>query len=352
MANQDNHPPTQAMTTRDSNARMAIQQLTSAGVVAPQVRPQDARLAAQMLAEMKQSVLADSDYLWAAAGNIYTDRKKAERASGETKGHPKKSGCLKLAMAFGLRVEIVREEWAHDGGWVDVIARATHPCGASTEDLASCEKTERKGLSRHNMRATAFTRARNRAILALIGGGEVSGEELTAGGEIEAGEYVSPGPMQPYQRQRQPDQRAQAWGQAPTRQPPPEAPPQTTPGGVDTPPIEPALAQPPWAAIHAAAAELGLSHDDLHAIMHVSSLKLLDPADLRDLPGSLAMWAQADSQADLPQALAELREDLECAETLEEMRARWVAWVSPRSLSPVGMYHATLLKDKIKSQLS
>jgi hypothetical protein len=235
--------------------------------------------------------------------------------------------------------------WGPSGEWIDVVARATHPCGASTEDLASCEQAERKKLTRHNMRATAFTRARNRAILALIGGGEVSGEELTAGGEIEPGEYISAGPMQPYQRIVTSPQTIEP--QASTDY---EAVQETNPVIV---PASPSDWKKIMASVHAAAAEFGLDHDDLHALLGVDSLKDADPDDLRDLPGTLRLWADADRQAGVPGELSSLREDLESADDMPTLAAVWTQWAEQRKFwSRLSKLQAAKIKEACKAQLA
>lgn len=101
------------------------------------------------------------------------------------KSFPKKSAFFKLGRAFNADTEIISiNEYRHPKTHriIDVTceARATLPNGRSVTALASCDKYE-KGkdkASAHDLRATAETRATNRAIAKLIGAGEVSWEEI------------------------------------------------------------------------------------------------------------------------------------------------------------------------------
>lgn len=118
----------------------------------------------------------------------------------------KKSGVKKLAMAFGISVE-VRETWTVEKEWsndvvsilsdknrnvavtgkgkeliIMVRARATNKAGVYCEAIASCsnyELAQKKGQAYnfHNIASTAETRATNRCIMNLLGG-EVTAEEV------------------------------------------------------------------------------------------------------------------------------------------------------------------------------
>lgn len=98
---------------------------------------------------------------------------------------PKKSAFFKLGRAFNVDTEIVcKEEYRHPRTHrvIDVYyeVKATLPNGRNVVANASCDKYE-KGkdkASAHDLRATAETRATNRAIAKLIGAGEVSYEEV------------------------------------------------------------------------------------------------------------------------------------------------------------------------------
>jgi hypothetical protein len=106
------------------------------------------------------------------------------------------------------------------------------------------------------------------------------------------------------------------------------------------------------AAIHGAANEYSLTHDDIHALLQVDHLTDADPADLRDLPGALRAWAAADQQAGVPERMAQLKEDLEAADSLEMMAERWAEWADRRKgWSPVAKLQAAKIKDACKLAL-
>ena len=93
----------------------------------------------------------------------------------------KKSGFRKLACAFGISTEITRENRISlDKYFIyEVTVRATSPNGRFAEACASCASNEKEFSHLENdVRATAQTRASNRAISDLIWWWEVSAEEL------------------------------------------------------------------------------------------------------------------------------------------------------------------------------
>ncbi len=95
----------------------------------------------------------------------------------------KKSGWRKIAAAFGISTECVAEEREDiPGGWLwRVRVRATAPGGRYAEGTAGCASNERRfSHPEHDVYAQAFTRACNRAISDLVGGGDVSAEEMKA----------------------------------------------------------------------------------------------------------------------------------------------------------------------------
>lgn len=105
----------------------------------------------------------------------------------------KKSGWRKIARAFNLSVEIVTVRVLRDdhGGPVraEAICRAIAPNGQVQDGDGYCAidedrfSSDRANLSKveNDLRATATTRAKNRAISDLVGMGEVSAEEADAG---------------------------------------------------------------------------------------------------------------------------------------------------------------------------
>ena len=93
----------------------------------------------------------------------------------------KKSGFRKLACAFWISTEIMKENRINfEKSFVyEITVRATAPNWRFVEACASCSSIEKEFNHLENdVRATAQTRACNRAISDLIWGGEISAEEL------------------------------------------------------------------------------------------------------------------------------------------------------------------------------
>lgn len=128
-----------------------------------------------------------------------------------------KSGWRKIATAFGVSTNVTSKEREVGDGVVtiSVTARAEAPNGQAANGVASCSSNESnftewlsedqndkpdtpldgevawidgawrrikppRELKEHDVYATAATRAKNRAISDLVGGGDVSAEELDA----------------------------------------------------------------------------------------------------------------------------------------------------------------------------
>jgi hypothetical protein len=119
----------------------------------------------------------------------------------DIQGRPriKKSGWRKIAAAFGISDELLREErrevdlpTGRQFVW-EVTVRAIAPNGRYADGVGSCSSTERRFAHLdHDVRATAHTRGKNRAIADLVGGGEVSAEEM-----LDAEPWVLPGTPEP-----------------------------------------------------------------------------------------------------------------------------------------------------------
>lgn len=127
----------------------------------------------KMFGELKAQLLGESDYQKISNKNFI-----------------KKAGWRKLALAFNISDEILKEErkeYETSNGvayfsW-EVTAKAIAPNGRFSVSTASCSSNERTfSHVDHDVRSTAGTRAKNRAISDLIGGGEVSAEEMMSGG--------------------------------------------------------------------------------------------------------------------------------------------------------------------------
>jgi len=114
--------------------------------------------------DLKIKLLNDSDFI-----DIRGDR------------FAKKSAFRKLAVAFGISCEIVREDRIAFENGIEahlVTMKAISPNGRFMTACGSCHSNERKFTKPSDVRATAQTRATNRAIADLIGWSAPSAEEV------------------------------------------------------------------------------------------------------------------------------------------------------------------------------
>jgi hypothetical protein len=124
--------------------------------------------------ELLPRLLTDSDYQDAGRGKRFV----------------KKSGWRKIATAFDLDVQLIRSVVERDDhgqpARAEVWARAIAPSGRAMDGDGYCSVDEdrfsgprgNKSKLENDLRATATTRAMNRAISGLVGMGEVSAEEI------------------------------------------------------------------------------------------------------------------------------------------------------------------------------
>jgi hypothetical protein len=102
---------------------------------------------------------------------------------GKVKNHVNRSGVSKITTWCSLSTTLVSEEIDRDEDgkalrW-RVTVRATAPDGRCADGIGAFSLTERSvSKPEHDGLGTAFTRARNRAVMDLVGMGEVSAEEL------------------------------------------------------------------------------------------------------------------------------------------------------------------------------
>lgn len=119
----------------------------------------------------------------------------------------KKSGWRKIAAAFDLDVILIRSEVERDENGqptrAEVWARAIAPSGRTMDGDGYCSIDESrfqtaKGKAKveNDLRATATTRAMNRAISGLVGMGAVSAEEVdsSGGGRTKTPDWAKPAP--------------------------------------------------------------------------------------------------------------------------------------------------------------
>lgn len=134
----------------------------------------------QLYQQLLPRLLVDSDYQ-AADGKRFV----------------KKSGWRKIATAFDLDVVRVDDGVERDESGSPIRAwavyRAIAPSGRSMDGDGYCSIDESRFNSsrgrqklENDLRATATTRAMNRAISGLVGMGEVSAEEVSAGADPQA----------------------------------------------------------------------------------------------------------------------------------------------------------------------
>lgn len=143
------------------------------GVLMP-VAPDEAKAAMSAYQETTRAILDKTDW----QGN-----------PGQRGSFVKKSGWRKIAKAYRLSCQLVniRVERDEDGSptRAEAIVRASAPNGQSQDADGYCSADEprfndAKGRLKleNDLRATATTRAKNRAISDLVGFGEVSAEEV------------------------------------------------------------------------------------------------------------------------------------------------------------------------------
>jgi hypothetical protein len=112
--------------------------------------------------------------------------KNPETKQWERKPAMKKSGFRKLIIGFGISINLIEKRYFQEDGdtHAEAIVKATLPNGQSMDGIALKSASEYGGRrwTRHDLEATAYTKAVNRAVGDLVGIGEVSYEELEKGG--------------------------------------------------------------------------------------------------------------------------------------------------------------------------
>ena len=105
---------------------------------------------------------------------------------GKVKNHVNRSGVSKITTWCSLSTTLVgdptveRDEEGKPLRW-RVTVRAAAPDGRVADGIGAFDVKERpSNKPEHDGLATAYTRARNRAVMDLVGMGEVSAEEMTA----------------------------------------------------------------------------------------------------------------------------------------------------------------------------
>lgn len=148
-------------------------------IIKPLVNPEEALQAFNEYQALKKKLRGEGDFV------EFKDKKGNKREA------PTKQWRTKLTRFFGISVEIIKEEveYLQDGTFIyKATARAKAPNGLYVDGDGTCwSKTkESKDAVKdiyHLTRSHAITRAKNRAVLELVGFGEVSAEEI--GEEVE-----------------------------------------------------------------------------------------------------------------------------------------------------------------------
>lgn len=132
---------------------------------------EDCRAAMRAYQETTAAILDETDWQAAGGGRRFV----------------KKSGWRKLAKAYNLSCTTISTEVDRDANGqairASAIVRATAPNGQVSDGDGYCSADESRfrgnaGKLENDLRTTATTRAKNRAISDLVGFGEVSAEEI------------------------------------------------------------------------------------------------------------------------------------------------------------------------------
>lgn len=158
----------------------------------PVTNPEDQAIVREAAAEIQQLVVPIASPAQArAAWDAYVAMAQAledpaDVVEIEGKRFRRKSFWRKVALAYGISVELVNQLRAVEGDPAGVRTafyvqvRASSKTGRHVDGVASCSSREpgRTSALEHVLYATAYTRAANRAIADLVAAGEVSAEEV------------------------------------------------------------------------------------------------------------------------------------------------------------------------------
>lgn len=144
--------------------------------------------------KQKEKMLLDNIQLYTFMVNNVLDRKKDYFKYPNGSEHIKRSGCLKLALAFNLSVEPIsieiEREYDKEGKEIDIHAHATAKIvrqngtyviatgTKSKSEYYSKRKNTYGSYNLHNLRTTAMTKATNHGIVDAIGFAQVTYEEM------------------------------------------------------------------------------------------------------------------------------------------------------------------------------
>jgi len=138
------------------------------------VEPDEAKHAMRAYQQVTAAILEPSDW---------------QGTPGQRGSFVKKSGWRKIAKAYGLSITLVSQDVDRDENGAptraQAVMRASHANGQHMDGVGYCSADESRFRSasgrqklENDLRATAATRAANRAISDLVGYGQVSAEEI------------------------------------------------------------------------------------------------------------------------------------------------------------------------------
>jgi hypothetical protein len=195
-----------------SRAPVSADSVHEVGVIRPVASAEEVLAAWQQFQDVKRSLLTLDDY---------------QEIQGRAR--IKKSGWRKIAAAFGISDQILCEERREHGTpgqagyyfvW-EIRSRAVAPNGRYVDAVGSCASNERRFAHvDHDVRAVAHTRSKNRAVADLVGGGEVSAEEI----EGEMADAARRAPEAAYGSSYERPSKPSAWRGEPGPDPAPAAP--------------------------------------------------------------------------------------------------------------------------------
>lgn len=183
----------------DGDAVISTAALADFGFIMPIASPQVLRAAFAEKQRLYAAILDENDYIFTVSyveqgktrQAIYSRRADAEKAATTYgvpyRASPKKSGVVKLAAALGIQASRQYTKGLPEdpsATFSYVMYEAVHNrTGQKAEGIGWCDEKER--AKRHDIIATADTRAFNRAVLRLAGFGDVSADEILAGASTD-----------------------------------------------------------------------------------------------------------------------------------------------------------------------
>lgn len=198
---------------KPAQASISAEKLRDLGIMVPIADPPQLRAAFEQKQRLYAAILDPSDYLYTVS---YSEGQRTRQYVSQYKEHaekvaqtygvqviatPKKSGIVKLARALGIVARRVLTRGLPEDPnamYSYVTYEAIHEASGTVEQgIGWCDMSERGGkITKHDVIATADTRAYNRAVLRLSGFGEVSADEVIGGSMEDLPTFVPEPPTQ------------------------------------------------------------------------------------------------------------------------------------------------------------